>query len=204
MTRQTHDLRAQVTASGKAVTPFAEGLLSIDLDDIARCLSNQAFGCGHTPRFVSLAQWAVLTARGGPPSDGRYALLWPSPACYLGTVPDPVSPTRHRLPGGTDWADRDMLFFAVLENVLRHFDLPSPGPPLVARLDEAAHRAAQAVARDVGPRLPPGAASAHAAHDPLPERVEPLSPDRAYRAYLDAWRECRAAAPKSGLDVLRN
>lgn len=203
MRRETVEVPAQVTASGRLVSPFAEGLASIDLDDIARTLSNLPFGLGHTPRFVSQAQFAALVARAGPPSDGRYALLWQAPACYLGLLPDALAPTRHRMPDG-GWVDRDLAYFVVLEQILRHFGLPATSPPLLTRIAEAADRAAATITRDVGPRPPAGRALVRPLGDPLPGRLEPLSPDRACRAWLDAWRAYRPDSPHADDAVLRN
>lgn len=184
-----------ITATGQAISPFVEGLGSVDLEDIARSLSHLPYALGHTPRFVSLAQFGILRAKAGPPSDGRYALLWGCPACYVGPATLMTPEVYYRTPAGDVIGD-DMLYAIVRQQVFDHFGLPEPSDPLAVRMEEATYRAIQTVARDVGPRMLEGTVGVYPYRDPLPEKVEPLPPEAAFKAYLEAWREYRKASPK--------
>ncbi len=78
------------TFRGKRVHPLSPQPDEIDIDDVARSLSQQCRFLGHTDAFYSVAQHSVLVSQHVPHDDALWGLLHDASEAYLCDLPSPI------------------------------------------------------------------------------------------------------------------
>lgn len=114
------------TRSGKHVNLLEPAEDSIDVNDIAHALSNQARFNGHTHDFYSVAQHSVMVSRLVPTEHALTALLHDAAEAYVG---DMVTPLKHMMPAFQEVEDG---LFAV---IARKFGIDRELPAAVVHAD---------------------------------------------------------------------
>ena len=116
------------TYSGKHVHPLAPRPEEIDIEDVARSLSQMCRFLGHTKAFYSVSQHSVLVSRMVPGRDAMWGLLHDASEAYLCDLPRPIK------------AEPEMEIYRVAEKrlmraVCAKFGLPPEMPASVAGAD---------------------------------------------------------------------
>ncbi|SDV49782.1 hypothetical protein [Chitinasiproducens palmae] len=173
-----------LTAGGTPFNFFAPWAASIDLDTIAHALSNLCRFTGHTRAFYSVAQHSVLVSEIVPPEFAMQGLLHDAHEAYVG---DMAQPLKAILPGYRALED------TVAEAVRAAFDLPLELDAVVKHADLVA------LATERRDLMPPSSMHWQILDgvQPRSERITPVSPADAYRAFLDRYAELLAAAVTS-------
>ena len=78
------------TYNGRHVYPLSPAPDELDIDDVARSLSQQCRFLGHTVAFYSIAQHSVLVSQHVPPQDALWGLLHDASEAYLCDLPAPI------------------------------------------------------------------------------------------------------------------
>jgi 5'-deoxynucleotidase YfbR-like HD superfamily hydrolase len=157
-----------------------EGLIdAIHLEDIAHGLAYQCRFNGQTSEFYSIAQHSLMVADIVPPELRFAALLHDASEAYLGDV---VKPLKALLPNYKD------IELRVEKMIAAHFGIADMFDPRIKQADMIALATEK---RDLMP---------HSAEDwsylrgfePLPEAIDPMSPQQAKRAFLIEVNKARA------------
>jgi hypothetical protein len=172
------------TVGGRRVQPLEAAPGDIDLEDVAHALSNLCRFGGHTRVFFSVAQHSCLVAdavaaAGGSPEETLWALLHDAAEAYLG---DLAHPLKHS-PYGDAYRVAEERLQAV---VCARFGLAADTPARVKRVDRsllASERLALMADAWEWPEL--------AGVDPLDVEIEPWSPERARREFLERFERLR-------------
>ncbi len=122
------------TANGRAFYPFRPTANMVDIDDIARGLSNMCRYAGHVLKFYSVAEHSVLVSQavellGGNRMEQLWGLLHDASEAYLVDIPSPI---KHH---------PQMAFYRevekrVMDAVCLRFELPPTEPSIVTRCDQ--------------------------------------------------------------------
>lgn len=168
------------TYTGKKFHPLAPDPSTIDIRDIAHSLAMQCRFNGHCSAFYSVADHCVRVSRILPPGLQLAGLLHDAAEAYVSDIPRPV---KAQLPAFAEAEDR------LLEVIFRHFGLAWPVADEVWAADVTL---LVTEGRDLmcAPPEPWGIEGT-----PLAERIVPLSPAEAERAFLARFRELHVACP---------
>lgn len=114
---------------GNCVHPLSPNPGEIDIEDIARSLSQQCRFLGHTEAIYSVAQHSVLVSEIVPGEDALWGLLHDASEAYLGDLPAPIK------------REPEMGFYCVVEDrlmlaVCQKFGLPPEMPQSVMAADK--------------------------------------------------------------------
>jgi uncharacterized protein len=175
------------TVSGRRVNPFALAEADIDIEDIARSLSNQCRFGGHCRRFYSVAQHSCLVAdlvrdEGGDATAGLSALLHDAPEAYLSDLPHPL---KHFSELGRLYREAER---KLQQTISEHFGLPVAPAAIVRDVDRAllaAERLTLMADAWEWPEL--------RGVKPADVLVDPWSPEQAAQEFLRRYRELRRA-----------
>ena len=160
------------TYTGRQFRPQDPAPADFDIRDVAHSLSLLCRFNGHCRVFYSVAEHSVRVSQVCPPDAALWGLLHDLGEAYIGDLPRPIKPLFPR-------------FEEIEEQLLRRaaeaFGLPWPMPPEVRTADDIL---LATEARDLM-ETPP--ASWGLAEQPLPGRIEPLSPAEAERTFLERF-----------------
>lgn len=161
------------TAHGRKFWPMDPRPEEVHIDDVAHALSMICRFGGHCLRFYSVAQHSVLVARALPAQFRRWGLMHDASEAYVIDVPRPL---KYWLEGYKRIENR------VTDAVAIRFGLPLTPPPEVKIVDMRilGDEAAQLMAPPPEPWTLP--------HPPLGIEIEPWSPERAKREFLNEFR----------------
>ncbi len=167
------------TYTGSRVTPLAFAGSMIWPDDIGHSLAMTCRFRGHCAPYYSVAEHCYRVALLLPPPLQPWGLLYDAAEAYLGDVPTPIKRVSAFVLGRRTvryrTAERRILLA-----IARHWDLPWP-------IQEEVHRADLTLlateARDLMPAVRLGLPTP----DPLPERIVPVSPERAECLWAEAY-----------------
>lgn len=166
--------------------PLDPRVEDVDLRDIAHALSMVCRFTGHVNEFYSVAQHSVLVSRraediafaAGRDSllHARWGLLHDASEAYLVDVARPVK----RLPEMAAYRNAE----SVVQRVIcERFGLPTAEPEFVKIADgEILYTEARDLFSGVHPSWQWG-------FEPLPQRIRPMSPEMAERAFLARFDE---------------
>lgn len=171
------DSEALRTYTGKAVKPLALEPQAIDIIDIAHSLSNLCRFNGHCREFYSVAEHSVRVSRLAPPELAFWGLLHDASEAYLVDLPRPV-----KLSG---WLGElyKVAECRAMSVIAAKFGLSWPEPPELKQFDTVLLVTEQ---RDLMQRRPKPWQDKV---DPLPERIEPWTPQTARSAFLARFEE---------------
>ena len=159
------------TATGGQFWPMDPRPEEVQLDDIAHALSHLCRFAGHCREFYSVAQHSVLVSQYVPRAHAFQALLHDAAEAYLVDLPRPL---KLELPDYRNLEKR------VQAAIYQRFHLPAEEPPCIKAADDRVlgqeHRDLMAVTPFDWSRLD--------RLEPLPVRVQPQSPRRAYGGFL--------------------
>ena len=164
------------TYTGKQFWPLKARAEDLDVRDIAHSLSLQCRFNGHCLKFYSVADHSVRVSKILDHDVALWGLLHDAAEAYLGDLTRPL-----KRADDARWfreaEDR------LLETVAGRFGLSWPMPEAVRAADDVL---LTTEARDLmaPPPEPWGLAA-----EPLTERIVPLSPEEAERAFLDRYDE---------------
>lgn len=162
------------TWTDRQVHPLDPDPDTFAIEDIAHALSLQCRFNGHCKSFYSVADHSVRVSHAVPPEDALWGLLHDAAEAYLSDLPRPI---KVQIPIYREYEDR------LMHTLADHFGLSWPMPASVHGADEVLLATEQ---RDLmGPPPAPWGLTA----EPLPERIEPLSPEAARAAFLARYRE---------------
>src|SRR5262249_55547179 len=155
----------------------------VDIDDVARALSNQCRFGGNCRVFYSVAQHACLVAdlveaRGADAETQLWALLHDASEAYLVDLPHPL---KHRSELGRLYAAAEEGLQAA---ICERFGLATTPPPLIKEVDRAllaTERRAVAQVAWEWPELE--------GVEPLDLEIEPWLPEQAYEEFLARYAQ---------------
>jgi len=160
------------TYTGRKFLPLEARVEDVDIRDIAHSLALLARFNGHCLRFYSVADHSVRVAAALAPEHAPWGLLHDAAEAYLSDLPRPVK--------------QESLWFREVEDrllqvVAQAFSLPWPVPDPVWRADDVL------LATEARDLMAPAPEDWGLAAEPLPERIEPLGPEDAERAFLRTY-----------------
>jgi len=164
------------TFTGRRFDPLRPDPADVDIRDVAHSLSLLCRFNGHCLAYYSVAEHSVRVSLLVPPPLAMWGLVHDAAEAYLSDLPRPV---KHRFPAFSDMEDR------LLEVIVRRFGLPWPMPPEVKRADDVL------LATERRDLMAEGPGSWDLGVDPLPERIVPLGPADAERAFLARYEAVR-------------
>ena len=175
------------TYLGNRFYPLEGRIDNIHLEDIAHGLAYQCRFNGQTSAFFSIAQHSLIVANVAPPELRLAALLHDASEAYLGDV---VKPLKVLLPNYKELEAR------VEHSIAQAFGLPFLCNDAIKRADMIS------LATEKRDLMPHSAEdwSYLEGFDPLPEPIEPMSPETAKREFLIEVNKARRmmhAASKS-------
>jgi 5'-deoxynucleotidase YfbR-like HD superfamily hydrolase len=169
------------TWSGLRFSPLEPDPAAIEIEDIAHALANLCRFGGHCSVFYSIAQHScvVADAVAGDRETTLHALLHDAAEAYLGDLPHPL---KHRSPLGVLYREVEAPLQAA---ILARFGLGASPPAVVKEIDRAALAAERAVLMRAAddawwPELD--------GVEPLCVEIDPWTPERAAREFLDRFR----------------
>jgi len=168
------------TYSGLRFRPLHPDAAAIRVEDIAHALSLLCRFNGHCREFYSVAEHSVRVSRILPPEASLTGLLHDAAEAYLSDLPRPF---KRWLPAFEEAEDR------ILKVILDHYGQPWPLPDEVMRADDIL------LATEMRDLMGEPPAPWDLRQAPLAERIEPLGPTEAERAFLERFEELR---PRSG------
>ena len=162
------------TYLGNRFYPTEGRIEKIDIEDIAHGLAYQCRFNGQTHQFYSVAQHSLMVAALVPAPYQRAALLHDAAEAYLD---DMVKPLKVLLPAFAEIEDR------VTQLIAAHFGLDFSD---YAPIKHADMRALATEKRDLMPHSSEPW-SYLAGFTPLPDTIQPLSPNEAKQQFLQQW-----------------
>lgn len=165
-----------LTASGNYFNFIKPADNVILVTDIAHALAHVCRFAGHTREFYSVAQHSVLASLIVPPEDAMAALFHDATEAYIGDV---ARPLKQLLP------DYQAIEERLHGDIFAKLGLPAELPPSVKHADLVMLATEQ---RDLMPHHD-DEWTLIAGIDPLPDRIEPLSPWVACTMFLDRYRQ---------------
>lgn len=167
------------TYHGNCVHPLSPKPGEIDIEDIARSLSQQCRFLGHTEAIYSVAQHSVLVSEIVPCEDALWGLLHDASEAYLGDLPSPIK------------REPEMSFYRVVEGrlmlaVCHKFGLPAEMPQSVMAADKII---LATEFRDVTTVDDLDWIIRECGHAPLDRRITPWPPVVAEDRFLARFRE---------------
>ena len=162
------------TYTGKQFSPDTPRPEDLDIRDIAHSLSLLCRYNGHCQVFYSVADHSVRVSRQCPPEAALWGLLHDLGEAYLGDMPRPI---KAFFPDYATFEDR------LLKVAAGVFGLGWPMPPEVRAADDLL------LVTEMRDLMVPMPDVSELGLEPLPERVVPLSPLEAERAYLARYEE---------------
>lgn len=170
------------TFTGRRFAPQAVAPDDFDINDVAHALSLLCRFNGHCRAFYSVAEHSVRVSAICPPEAALWGLLHDLGEAYLGDLPRPLKPLFPAF---------ERLEEQLLRVAGQAFGLGWPIPPSVRRADDVL---LATEARDLmAPPPEPWPLRA----EPLAERITPLGPSEAERAFLDRYRALRDSGRRS-------
>ena len=174
------------TVSGRRFSPLEPDPVEVDIDDIARALSNQCRFGGNARVFYSVAQHCCLVAdlvaaRGGDVEAQLAALLHDASEAYLVDLPHPL---KHRSALGRLYAEIERPLQAA---ICERFGLAEAAPRMLKEVDRAllaTERRAVSSEAWPWPELD--------GFEPLDLEIEPWLPQRAYEEFLARYERLAA------------
>jgi 5'-deoxynucleotidase YfbR-like HD superfamily hydrolase len=164
------------TFTGRRFLPRAPRPDDFDIRDVAHSLSLLCRFNGHCRVFYSVAEHSVRVSRVCPADAALWGLLHDLGEAYIGDLPRPIKPM---------FAAFEEVEARLLQTAAEAFNLPWPMPPSVRRADDVL---LATEARDLMAEPPEPWGHREA---PLPERITPLSPGDAERAFMERFEELR-------------
>lgn len=160
------------TYTGRKFLPLAARPEDVDIRDIAHSLALLSRFNGHCLRFYSVADHSVRVAAALPPELAPWGLMHDAAEAYLSDLPRPVK--------------RENTWFREVEDRLLQvvagvFGLPWPVPEPVWQADDTL------LATEARDLMGPSPEDWGLTAEPLPERIEPLGPEAAEHAFLEAY-----------------
>lgn len=172
------------TYSGRRFNPTKPYVDAIVIQDIAHSLSMQCRFSGHVKRFYSVAQHSVLVSYICDSADAFWGLMHDATEAYLVDVPRPLKRSGK--------FDAYLEFEANLQAAIcQRFGLPQKEPPSVKKADTIL---LATEARDLMSSL---RSDWIQPCDPLPLKIEPLSPARAKDLFMKRFFELTGAGPSA-------
>lgn len=162
------------TFSGRQFHVLAPSPEEVHIDDIAHSLSMQCRFVGHVSSFYSVGEHSVRISRHCP-KNPLFGLLHDAAESYLG---DLSAPLKHQ-PQMCEYRDAE---WRVMAAVCQKFGLPLDEPQEVKDADR---RMLLTEARDLGLDV----TGWYTEFTPFDEKIEPWSPKRAEREFLDRFAE---------------
>lgn len=162
------------TFTGRTLYPLDPDPDALDIRDIAHALSLHCRFNGHCRVFYSVAEHSIRVSQQFSDDDALWGLLHDASEAYLSDVPKPL---KQDLPEFRRAEDR------LIRVIAERFSLPWPIPETVHEADMTLLMTER---RDLMGE-PVGDWGIDA--DPLPERIDPLRPSEAERAFLTRFAE---------------
>lgn len=173
---------AILTASGfvlDLINPDASGL---PVEDVARALAYQPRWCGATKHFYSVAEHSVMVSRLVPEPLAYHALWHDAIEFIQGDWPSPL-----KVYLGRDNINRKL---APIEAALsRRFGFD-------VNLAEVKKADLIAMATELRDLLPGAWMDWGHLPDPVPERIQPVGPERAFELFMERYEEVKHLARK--------
>jgi hypothetical protein len=165
------------TYTGLQFWPLDPRAAEICIEDIAHALSLLCRFGGHCRSFYSVAQHSVLVSWHCDEPDALWGLLHDASEAYLMDLPRPI---KHSA-GLERYREAEQL---VMQAACDHFGLPTSMPESVERADESL---LATEARDLMPAA--SVARWTLSEHPLVGPIEPWSPERAEKKFLDRFHK---------------
>lgn len=162
------------TYTGRKLFPLHPDPDAIDVRDIAHALSLHCRFNGHCREFYSVAEHSVRVSKQLTDGDALWGLLHDASEAYLSDVPKPLK---------KDLPEYQAAEEHLMRVIAERFELPWPIPEMVHEADMTLLITER---RDLMGN-PVGDWGIDV--DPLPGRIDPLSPSAAERAYLARFDE---------------
>ena len=165
------------TYSGMEFYPLAPEGSPITILDIAHALALTCRFGGHCTSFYSVAQHSVLVSESVPDEHALTALLHDAAEAYLVDIPKPI---KRGIPEWSTFEDR------VQSRILARYDCPAL--PLDPSIKLADLRALATERRDLMADGPVWGSWIQSV-EPFESRIDPWSPERSERQFLDRFFE---------------
>lgn len=169
------------TYSGRRFNPTNPYVDAIVIQDIAHALSNQCRFSGHVKKFYSVAQHCVLVSYICEHQDALWGLLHDASEAYLVDVPSPMKRSG-KIDGYLEF-EKNMQ-----RAICQRFGLPEQEPPSVKKADK---QLLSTEARDLLNKIRTDWVKPC---DPLPFKIEPLSPEDAKDLFMKRFFELTGSA----------
>jgi hypothetical protein len=180
------------TYSGVEFHPLSPRIVDIHIEDIAHGLSHICRFAGHVRKFYSVAEHSVRVSyeveRLGGPALALEGLLHDATEAYIVDIPSPIKKSRH-LAG---YRDVEVALDMAIRN---RFRLPA--------CESAAVRAADLtlLATEARDLLGPAPRTWQHRPAPLPDTIEPWSPEMARDIFLNRYARIMENDPRAALGV---
>jgi len=162
---------------GKQFWPLDPRPEEVDINAIAHSLAFQCRFNGHSLFFYSIAQHSVLVSKIVSPEQALTGLLHDASEAYTG---DMVSPLKKSLPPIFKEIEK-----AIEEAIFEHFGIKNANHVEIKRADKIALFTEM---RDVMSE-PPAKWDDVDLFEPYPEKIIPLSPEKAEQEFLERYKE---------------
>jgi uncharacterized protein len=171
---------AILTASGFVLDLLHPDATGLPVEDVARALAYQPRWCGATKQFYSVAEHSVMVSRLVPEALA-YDALWHDCIEFIqGDWPSPL-----KLYLGRDDINRKL---APIEKALAHrFGFETP-------LEEVKKADLVAMATELRDLLPDAWMDWGYLPAPMPEKIQPVGPEKALLLFLDRYDELKHLA----------
>lgn len=167
------------TYSGRQFFVLEPRVADIDIGDIAHALSLQCRFNGHCREFYSVAEHSVRVSHLLEGSDALWGLMHDAAEAYVADLPRPV---KRQMPQFSEMEER------VLKAIVESLGLAYPMPESVRRADDTLLATEQ---RDVM-APPPADWLLDPTLAPLAQRITPMNPAEAERAFLARYTQLTA------------
>lgn len=166
-----------LTFTGKKFWPLDPKAEEIDLNDIAHSLAFQCRFNGHSIPFYSIAQHSVLVSKIVSPEQALAGLFHDASETYTG---DLISPLKRFLPPIFKEIEK-----AIEKTIFECFGIKEVNYPEIKKADKIALFTEM---RDLMEK-PPAKWNDEDLFEPHPEKIIPLSPERAEQEFLERFKE---------------